>query len=98
MYYEERLINGVMCYRTAPNGVWQEYSIKQLSGLYAQIKPTTPHVIEQRLRIAVEALNSIAAFTDELANDRLKETGSYSSFDEPGSVQLARETLEKIDG
>ncbi len=39
------------------------------------------------------ALTKIAAFDDVRANERLAQTGSYSSFDEPGSVAMAREAL-----
>ena len=45
-----------------------------------------------RLRLA---LTRIATYGDEGANARLKSTGSYGAFDEPGSVQIAREVLEK---
>lgn len=45
-----------------------------------------------RLRLA---LTRIATYGDEGANARLKATGSYSVFDEPGSVKIAREVLEK---
>lgn len=40
-----------------------------------------------------EALRSIACFNDQSANQRLHETGSYSLFDEPGSVEIARAAL-----
>lgn len=40
-----------------------------------------------------EALIKIAAFHDTSAEERFKATGSYGSFDEPGSVQIAREAL-----
>jgi hypothetical protein len=43
-----------------------------------------------------DALVDIACFTDEGANRRLAERGSYSSFDEPGSVQIARAELAKM--
>lgn len=39
------------------------------------------------------ALEKIAAYDDTGANARLKATGSYALFDEPGSVQTAREAL-----
>ena len=42
------------------------------------------------------ALNQIAAWDDDLANQRLKLFGTYSSFDEPGSVQIARHALPSI--
>lgn len=44
----------------------------------------------ERLR---EALRQIAAFNDEGANVALRKHGSYSGFDEPGAVQVAREAL-----
>lgn len=39
-------------------------------------------------------LTKIAALDDVGANDYLKARGSYGRFDEPGSVQIARETLK----
>lgn len=39
------------------------------------------------------ALYLIAAYTDTGASRHLQETKSYSMFDEPGSVQTAREAL-----
>ena len=44
-----------------------------------------------RLRKAPE---QIAARDDTAANEHLKATGSYARFDEPGAVQIARETLD----
>lgn len=44
----------------------------------------------------VEALEQIAAFDDEGANKHLEATGSYSSFDEPSSVRIARSMLSRI--
>lgn len=38
-------------------------------------------------------LEGIAAFDDEGANQHLARSGSYSRFDEPGSVKVAREIL-----
>ena len=40
------------------------------------------------------ALTEIACFNDKSANARLKETGSWGAFDEPGSVQIARAALK----
>lgn len=47
--------------------------------------------------IAVNALIRIAAFDDTAANRTLRIHNSYSSFDEPGAVQLSRETLKLIN-
>jgi len=41
------------------------------------------------------ALKRIACYDDALASYALNMRGSYGSFDEPGSVQIARETLER---
>lgn len=46
-------------------------------------------------RELLEALEEIAAFNDRAANAYLKQTGSYSLFDEPGSVQIARAAIAK---
>jgi hypothetical protein len=40
-----------------------------------------------------EALERIACYGDESAGAFLDRTGSYAAFDEPGSVQIAREAL-----
>lgn len=47
--------------------------------------------------IAVNALIRLAAFDDETANRTLRNYKSYSLFDEPGAVQLSRETLKLIN-
>lgn len=41
-----------------------------------------------------KALEQIAARGDTAADEHLKATGSYARFDEPGAVQIARETLD----
>lgn len=45
----------------------------------------------------VAVLKRIAAYDDTGASERLERTGSYSSFDEPHSVQLAREILAELN-
>lgn len=42
-------------------------------------------------------LQRIACFDDKLANEKLDRTGSWSGFDEPGSVQIAREILTELE-
>lgn len=49
--------------------------------------------LEARCARYEAALNSIASWNDTGANERLKNTGSYSAFDEPGSVSEARAAL-----
>lgn len=43
-----------------------------------------------------ETLAFIAAFHDTSANEELKATGKYSSFDEPHAVKTARELLQEL--
>lgn len=56
---------------------------------------------ERELRLARErdrlweALQKIAMFDDTYANARLRNTGSYSEFDEPSSVRVARAALSQ---
>lgn len=38
MYYQEKLINGVMYYRTSPDGDWRQMSIEKLSRDYSEMK------------------------------------------------------------
>lgn len=35
MYHEERMVDGVMCYRTDPNDNFTPYTLEQLSQRYA---------------------------------------------------------------
>lgn len=52
-------------------------------------------LIEQR-DVLVAALTKIAAFDDEAATAYLDATGSYSRFDEPGAVRIARKALKEL--
>lgn len=36
MYFEEKMIDGVMCFRTEPDGEWRPFDIKELSRRYAE--------------------------------------------------------------
>lgn len=44
------------------------------------------------------ALEKIAALNDDSANSYLSLTGSFSSFDEPASVEIARAALQQGKG
>ena len=50
--------------------------------------------------IIIQAVNAyehmLEALTKVAASDLADITGSYSAFDEPGSVKIARDTLAKI--
>ncbi len=61
--------------------------------------PDTAAIIIQAVNAyehMLEALTKVAAFDDKAASDLADITGSYSAFDEPGSVKIARDTLAKI--
>ena len=38
MWYEEKFINGKMCYRTKSSGSWTPLSVKELSRMYVQLQ------------------------------------------------------------
>lgn len=59
----------------------------------AALTNSVPQEVTDALGIAVAALRDIACFEDGRANNYLDRNGSYSAFDEPGSVQTAREAL-----
>ena len=50
MYYEEKIINGILCYRCSPVGGWTEFSIESLSKRAyndrQKLKALTKHVRE----------------------------------------------------
>ncbi len=31
MYYEEKVINGILCHRSTPDGEWQQFTIEALT-------------------------------------------------------------------
>ena len=51
--------------------------------------------VERMHQDAVRTLHKIAAFSDISASEHLISTGSYGAFDEPGSVQLARDFFRR---
>ena len=52
--------------------------------------------LERALKVAEDALDKVAAFHDESANERLLLVDSYSAFDEPHAVKTARAALAQI--
>ena len=54
MYKEEKIINGVLCYRTDPNGEWREYTIEELTAKYENAK-----VFNNRARTLLNATYEI---------------------------------------
>jgi hypothetical protein len=69
-------------YPMSPNKVDAEFIVKAVNAYYPMR----------------DALEKIAAFDDRHAQKRLDETGSWSGFDEPGSVQIARAALSLAKG
>lgn len=63
----------------------EKYAVKKKE----QIRDQTAEI--ERLRGALE---QIAAFNDEAANDYLEKYSKYAAFDEPDSVQIARQALD----
>ena len=56
MYYEEKIINGVMCYRIDPNDEFKPYSIEELSQQYAFQKRRANNYEQQLKGIAINIL------------------------------------------
>jgi chromosome segregation ATPase len=69
---------------------------KDCQDALAKAQATITALQSERDRLR-EALEKIAAYDDTGAEANLKATGSYSSFDEPGSVQRARAALAGKD-
>lgn len=38
MYYEEKIIDKILCYRHTPDGEWTQYTIEELTAMYADAK------------------------------------------------------------
>lgn len=38
MYYEEKILNGVLCWRGTPNGDWTEKTAKQLTDMLVEAR------------------------------------------------------------
>lgn len=49
MYHREEIINGVLCYKTTPNGEWIEYTKEQLTAKIEaeRIKQSFAEVVKQ---------------------------------------------------
>lgn len=39
MYHEEKIINGVLCWRNTPEGEWREYTQQQLTQMLSVYRP-----------------------------------------------------------
>jgi hypothetical protein len=80
---------------------WRDPSMMPIPAFSGAQEAELTRLIAERLNNfdeAVSALKQIAAFNDEGASKHLEQTGSYSSFDEPGSVEIARKALASVKG
>jgi hypothetical protein len=81
-----------------PPGVTDRMIDEQANGYGDEPEgPSELDLVYEELSALKAALKSIAAFDDDYANRRLRDTGSYGYFDEPGSVQVAREALAALE-
>jgi len=38
MYYEEQVINGVLCHRSTPTGEWIQFTLEELTSKFVEMK------------------------------------------------------------
>jgi hypothetical protein len=38
MYHEEKMINGILCWRGTPNGEFIQYTLEQMTAKYTEMK------------------------------------------------------------
>ena len=75
------------------------YHYKELTEANAELAISNQQLLEQIKALEAEraryrqALIRIAMFHDEAASEKLSQTGRYSRFDEPVSVEIARKAL-----
>lgn len=62
--------------------------------LYSVLNPILIEAADEIERLRA-ALTEIAAYDDKLASQSAAEGRGYGTFDEPGSVQIARRALEQ---
>ena len=79
MYYEERVINGVLCYRTSPDGAWRQFSQKELT---ATVVKLTELLDEQSTELANVLEVAIArgeqlGYSDDDYRERLAALQKY---------------------
>lgn len=47
MYYDEEVINGILCHRGTPNGEWIPFTPEQLTQKYIQAKERVFELVRQ---------------------------------------------------
>lgn len=56
MYYEEKIINGILCWRSDPLDCFTPYTIEQISEMYMEAKRASGHY-SMLINNAIDALN-----------------------------------------
>lgn len=64
MYYEEKLINGVLMYRTEPNGNWQQCSIEKMGERILEMKITLANLQTSELSVLLSTLRDVTNLAD----------------------------------
>lgn len=58
MYHEEKIINGVLCYRTTPDSEFREYTKEQLTTIFIEMQRFEKEV--EKLKNRLRAINRVA--------------------------------------
>lgn len=95
---EQRFLSTIAARDTELNAWKTTFGNQQLTHAVAQRTADRKRIEELEGRDSKrinywKALRKIGAYGDKAADIHLKKTSSYSHFDEPSSVQIARETL-----
>lgn len=76
-----------------------QQKLKQFEDKFGEPLPELESLLRQSRMMQerlYETLQYLAAYTDTSANEELKATGKYSSFDEPHAVRTSRELLQEL--
>ena len=75
----------------------EKIGTQKLVKLYSHADNRFRNVISGLDERMYRALTEIACFDDDGANASLEKYGTYGTFDEPSSVEIARKVLNEID-
>ena len=63
MFYEEEVIDGILCFRTMPNGRWKQFTLVDLTGEYLEMKGQhererkTNNELRKTIKLILDLLN-----------------------------------------
>lgn len=85
MHYEEKIINGVLCYRNHPEGQFQELSQAEITSKYTDQKQKTDHVTNLLAKYVDHIENKgysscQQSSTDTFEADEVNDILSFKSF------------------